>query len=339
VLSIRGHLQNYILATKNTVPHTYAQPFHEGIGALRLDQITKKVIGEFRDRLRTAGVSVAMTRHILNSVRTMFEYAIDQDYLSVNPARKVRVLSHRAEDTEKRTAPPKWLVASLIGEARVEPDSIKSIRLVAQITLAATTGIRASEAVGLRWRHISFERREIRIETRIDARGDEDGYTKSRAGRRTIPLGADTVSILAEWKGVSEFPADDDFVFANTTGGYYNHDYLRRRQFYPLFDRLTKRYLANPAGIEGKPTRFTWHELRHFAISTWIAANVPIKTIMTWAGHSSIQMTMDRYGHMFKNDQDWSTMDKLSEELVTRPVLGIPSCNSTDGTQVAHGDT
>lgn len=39
-----------------------------------------------------------------------------------------------------------------------------------------------------------------------------------------------------------------------------------------------------------------WHDLRHFAVSLWIKQGFSIKEIKTFTGHSSIQMTMERYG-------------------------------------------
>jgi integrase len=52
-----------------------------------------------------------------------------------------------------------------------------------------------------------------------------------------------------------------------------------------------------------RPEFFNWHALRHFAISCWIDAGLPPKTVQTFAGHSSLQVTMDRYGHLFRSDK------------------------------------
>lgn len=67
------------------------------------------------------------------------------------------------------------------------------------------------------------------------------------------------------------------------------HDNLVKRHFQPPFDA---------AGVR----RFNWHGLRHFAVSTWIEAGLTPKTVQTFAGHASLQITMDRYGHVFPSD-------------------------------------
>jgi integrase len=41
------------------------------------------------------------------------------------------------------------------------------------------------------------------------------------------------------------------------------------------------------------------HDLRHFAVSSWIERGFSIKEVMTFAGRASVQMTMERYGHLY----------------------------------------
>jgi integrase len=39
------------------------------------------------------------------------------------------------------------------------------------------------------------------------------------------------------------------------------------------------------------------------------------KTVQTFAGHSSLQVTMDRYGHLFRSDSHGRTMDIIAEAI------------------------
>lgn len=43
------------------------------------------------------------------------------------------------------------------------------------------------------------------------------------------------------------------------------------------------------------------HEARHTFASLMIAAGVNAKSLSTYLGHSSIAITMDRYGHLMPN--------------------------------------
>jgi len=81
------------------------------------------------------------------------------------------------------------------------------------------------------------------------------------------------------------------------------HDNLVKRRYKPALEA------ARVSGIN-------WHSLRHYTISTWIEARLAPKTIQTFAGHSSLQVTMDRYGHLFPSDDHKAAMDAITGELM-----------------------
>jgi len=62
--------------------------------------------------------------------------------------------------------------------------------------------------------------------------------------------------------------------------------------------------------------KLRWHDLRHFAVSLWIEQGFSIKEIMTFAGHSSIQMTMERYGHLFPSPDHQKAMAMVEAKLL-----------------------
>ena len=55
--------------------------------------------------------------------------------------------------------------------------------------------------------------------------------------------------------------------------------------------------------------------LRHFAISTWIEAELAPKTVQTFAGHSSLQITMDRYWHLFPSEDHQRAMNEIADNM------------------------
>lgn len=108
----------------------------------------------------------------------------------------------------------------------------------------------------------------------------------------------------------------DDLVFPNKRGWYIGHDNMVKRKFLPLFDLLAEKRKKDPKQHPEPPTRFNWHALRHFAVSCWIEAGLSPKTVQTFAGHRSLQVTMDRYGHMFKSDDHRAAMDTIAESVL-----------------------
>jgi integrase len=182
------------------------------------------------------------------------------------------------------------------------------------LAFASSTGVRAGELHALRWRHIDFAKGEVAIETRVDAYGEED-VTKTAAGMRTIPLAQPLVVMLKEWKLRTKRKKPDDLVFPNKRGWYADHGHMVKRKFLPLFDALAEKHHQNPANDPESPARFNWHALRHFAVSCWIEAGLSPKTVQTFAGHSSLQVTMDRYGHLFKSDDHKKAMDAIAADM------------------------
>ena len=316
-----GYVRNYICpdaewhAKKHATASHAFRYFDKGIGHKTLAQLTVGAVTKFRDDLREAGLSVATTRKILAMLQVMLGYAISLDLIAFNAAKDVRVVSTRADESKQVTPPSKEVMRQLIDLA----DETFRVQLV----FAAATGVRAGELHALRWRHINFEKREVRIETRVDPYGNED-VPKTKAGRRVIPLGEGVLAALKAWRHVSPFPGKDDLVFPNQLGGYLNHDDMVKRRFLPLFAMLAECWKQER--INETLETFAWHALRHFAISCWIDAGLPPKTVQTFAGHSSLQVTMDRYGHLFKSDQHQAAMDGIAAQFTTAsPIRSNPA--------------
>ena len=96
---------------------------------------------------------------------------------------------------------------------------------------------------------------------------------------------------IKKWRLASR-PNDQDLVFPNTEGKPAYHDNVVKRHFEPALKRAGLRHVS-------------FHSLRHTNASMRISAGQNIKYIQTQLGHSSIQITLDIYGHLF-NDPDFN---------------------------------
>jgi len=56
--------------------------------------------------------------------------------------------------------------------------------------------------------------------------------------------------------------------------------------------------------VKAKLERVTFHDCRHTYASLMIAAGCNAKALSTFMGHSSIQITMDRYGHLMPGSEE-----------------------------------
>jgi integrase len=50
-------------------------------------------------------------------------------------------------------------------------------------------------------------------------------------------------------------------------------------------------------------------------VSCWIEAGLAAKTVQTFAGHASLQVTMDRCGHLFPSDDHRKAMNQIASGL------------------------
>ena len=151
--------------------------------------------------------------------------------VAMNVARGVKVIGRRDEGARKIVPPTKETLRALLAVA----DQDFRVKLA----FASATGVRAGELHALRWQHLDFGKGEVKIETRVDAYGEED-VTKTAAGMRTIPLAQPLIVMLKEWKLRTKRKKPDDLVFPNKRGRYTGHDNMVKRKFLPLFDLLPK---------------------------------------------------------------------------------------------------
>ena len=106
----------------------------------------------------------------------------------------------------------------------------------------------------------------------------------------------------------SNSPCTGDYglVFPNGEGNPENPSNLLNRGLYPALRR---------AGL--RQVRF--HDLRHTYASHLIANGETPKVVQTLLGHSSIQVTFDIYGHLFKASTQ-GVADRLEQSLGSKMV-------------------
>lgn len=148
-------------------------------------------------------------------------------------------------------------------------------------------GLRRGELQALTWRNIDLQRGLITVTKSWDQRVGLIG-PKSRSGERNVPLTKTLRRELAAHRLKSSRPATG-YVFVGGTG----------RPFDPvgLLSRARRRWQA--AGLAG----VTLHECRHSYAAFMIAAGVNAKALSTYMGHSTITVTLDRYGHLLPGNE------------------------------------
>ncbi|MEJ7801903.1 MAG: site-specific integrase [Candidatus Limnocylindria bacterium] len=169
--------------------------------------------------------------------------------------------------------------------------SVQGDRLYGLWRLAATTGVRRGELLGLRWVDAELERATVRI-VRAYVRGAAGlhyGEPKTASGRRMIALDPGTVGVLRSHRARQAqerlaWGADyqgGDLLFARENGAPLDPDSVTG-----FFERIVR-------GL-GLP-RIRLHNLRHTHATLALSAGIHPRVVMERLGHSSIAMTLDLY--------------------------------------------
>jgi len=152
---------------------------------------------------------------------------------------------------------------------------------------AALTGMRRGELFALRWSDINWATNQIHVrQSYVLGKVEEP---KSKHSIRAIIIPPTLRQVLRKHQ-LSCPKSERDLVFPNQNCGYLAGPNLLRRHFYPALRR---------AGLR----RIRFHDLRHTYASILIAQGENIKFIQNQLGHGSIQVTLDRYGHLMPEIQ------------------------------------
>jgi integrase len=109
---------------------------------------------------------------------------------------------------------------------------------------------------------------------------------KTSAGNGTVRIPAAVAERLADHMTQFSGEGPDGLVFPGADGGALRANAWRQRHWQAA---------TRATGLAGlRP-----HDLRHTAVSLWIAAGAGPKQIATWAGHTSVAVVLDRTATSF----------------------------------------
>lgn len=257
-------------------------------GSTPLKDITPLAVRAFVARLAQERAPKTV-RNVHALLSTILRDAVLEGLLLSNPCLGVRLPGEQRY--EACFLSPEQIEALI----QATPASSRTLVLV-----AAGTGLRWGELAGLPVSRLDLLRRRLEVvQTLSDVNGALSlGPPKTASSRRTISLPPMLVYALGRHLRGHR----GELAFTGPDGGP-----LRRSNFYARVWRPA----VVAAGLSPAP-RF--HDLRHSHVAMLISAGVPLKAIQQRMGHSSIVMTMDRYGHLL-SDVDEQLVAGLEQQL------------------------
>jgi len=251
--------------------------------------ITYRDCKGFVDGLLRVGLAPGTVGEARKVLRLVLQEALRADAIRRNPADALRVPCGRRDEMVFLTADEVQQLAHHVAHPprparhaeKRWPDYSLLVRLV------AFTGLRAGELAALRAGRVNPLHGRLQVAESVEEVHGELVYGPPKTySHRAVPipaaLAAEVQEHLATRPGTPEA-----FVFTAPDGGPLRHSNFYGRFYKPAVVR---------AGLDPR-TRF--HDLRHTAAALMIAEGAHLLAVKERLGHSTIQVTADRYGHLF----------------------------------------
>jgi integrase len=162
--------------------------------------------------------------------------------------------------------------------------------------LAAESGGRLSEVLGLVWSEINFEAQTVNFTHQLGRDGKRH-LLKTKQSRRVLEVTPSIIATLRKLKLASARSGDHDFVFLSRAGTAHDQRNIGGR----VLSRAVKRSGLEAVERDGEiivPAP-TFHDLRHTHASALIAQGWDIAEVSARLGHSSVATTLRIYAHQF----------------------------------------
>lgn len=239
-------------------------------GELKLEQVKPVTVEEWLDGIKRAKATRAKIRNLMSA---LFSHAMRYEWTDKNPIKLVR-------QSAKRERIPDVLELRELQLLLTKLDT----RERTLVLLAAATGLRVSELLGIRWVDVDFGNLELRVTRSIWHQ--KIGNCKTEASAKPVPLDGYMAEDLLQWRKKSPYPMQEDWVFASPT--------MKGEQpYWP--DNLMKRYIKPVARANGIYKNIGWHTFRH-TFGTLLKANgEDVKTVQELLRHANSRITLDVY--------------------------------------------
>lgn len=257
----------------------------------KLSEVEPADVRDLFGKMRREDCSTSQIKKTRAALSVMFATALEDGVLRSNPILGVRIPAPR-DDEEPAEEKAKALtraelaifLAALPGDWQLFFEFLTH------------TGLRISEAVGLRWEHLDLGENP-KVEVREQLYKGKRKRLKSKVGERDVPLSPGMAKqLLAHRRDGYKGPKAP--VFASKAGTALRPENVYRRV-------LTPTAIGAGFGVEveidgRKRTRSTisFHTFRHTCASLLFEAGRNVKQVQTWLGHADPGFTLSTYIHL-----------------------------------------
>jgi integrase len=251
-------------------------------GSMPMNKITPEEIENWLDAMAEEGYQNTYTNTILGTLKTMMIEAVARKIITVNPTANLEKLVNDRKDIKIITR--EEFKALFVKDWKKVWDNDR-ISYTAN-KLAALTGMRSSEILGLRGEYVFDD--HLYLCKQFDEYGYRDTKTKDK---HNIPLTGNMIRDLKELTAMN----GEGFVFS-LDGGVTP---ICRRTMYDDFHRALNRIGIKDEEIADRHLHL--HAWRHFCNTELQKAGISIPKVQSVTGHKSDRMT-EWYCHFDPNE-------------------------------------
>lgn len=287
---------------KPTAPANTYRTYHHGaelairhLGGTRLDRLTPAQVQRAYAALLSeehSGGRKGYAPRTIHVVHAVLHSALDQ-------ARRWKLVATNPIDDVKEPRLPKAVIHVF------HPDEARTLMLDEGEPLAPLfavilcTGVRISEALGLRWSDVDLHQERITVRVQLQREAGQWVLRALKAGERTIALSPPALRALRAWQAqaaAARRAAGDQWC--DRFGLVFTHP--DGRPFYANLVRARFRRMLTRHGVD----RARPHDMRHTAATLMLRAGVPVKVVSEILGHASAAMTLTTYAHLLPGDTE-----------------------------------
>ena len=321
---VEPELQKNTIVSYRSMTNGKIRRYFQRRPQLTVGNLKPQDIQDFYQSLFADGVVANTVIHYHALLRRAFQQAFKEERIDANPFDRVGRPKKNKFHGENYTQEELLTLLNLARGDVIYP----------AILLAGAMGLRRSEALGVRWSRIDWEKRTVLLDTKI-VEYRENGKKqvepveemKNKSSRRTLPLPDPVVEMLQVQKEHRE-------VYRKMFQGSYNAQYLDYVCVNQLGELLRPSYVTDHFRelLEKYGLRhIRFHDLRHTFASLLINQDVPLINVSNFLGHSDLSTTANIYAHLDKASKQASAAvisDILQGENQHAQPKGEPETNT-----------
>ena len=269
---LEQHRNHVKIKTANTYAGLIRTRVIPILGNIKINKLNAAHIMQFYNEL-SKELSPKTIKHIHACLHKAFENAIDWKFINLNPLDRIR----------SPRIPQKEMLVIEDMELKMILDDLKKHESHIIFYMLAMTGARAGEIVALKRKNIDFKNYQVYIENSYNREEAFNG-TKTSSSRRTVTMLDDMETVLRDYfrrKSV----INNEYAFTWRNGRLFDVSYLGKR-----LKKSVKKLGLNP--------KYTLHSLRHTHATSLLKQGINPKVVSERLGHSSVNMTLDKYSHV-----------------------------------------